>query len=50
MAPKSIAQKSEGPSDDVPISGTKDFGAWGSSESVKSDLSMFNGPSYQVTH
>ena len=51
MAPKSIAQKSEGPADDVVVpDGTNDFGAWGSSESVKSELAMFNGPSYQVTH
>src|SRR2546425_12877024 len=27
-----------------------DFGAFGSSESVKSELSMFDGHSYQVTH
>ena len=44
MATKSIAQKGEGPSDDIPRGGTEDFGAWGSSESVKSELSMFNGP------
>src|SRR5437773_4104498 len=40
------AKKSAQPS----LGDLTDFGAFGSSESVKSDLSMFDGHSYQVTH
>ena len=33
-----------------PDSGSSDYGAYGSSETVKSELAIFDAPSYQVTH
>ena len=34
---------------ELPPGGVADYGAFGSSETVKSELSIFDGPSYQVT-
>ena len=36
--------------DSAPPGAADDYGAFGSTESVKSELAVFDGPSYQVTH
>ena len=49
MPPGGSSKPSEGGSTITPQSG-EDYGTFGSSESVKSELAIFDGPSYQVSH